>query len=25
MTVEVLAIVSKSEAEPWLAQFADRG
>src|ERR1700691_1044587 len=24
MTVEVLAIVSKSEAEPWLAQFADR-
>jgi mRNA interferase RelE/StbE len=24
MTVEVLAIVSKSEAELWLAQFADR-
>lgn len=24
-TVEVLAIVAKSEAESWLAQFADRG
>jgi mRNA-degrading endonuclease RelE of RelBE toxin-antitoxin system len=22
-TVEVLAIVAKSEAEPWLAEFAD--
>jgi mRNA interferase RelE/StbE len=22
-TVEILAIVAKSEAEPWLAQFAD--
>ena len=24
LTVEVLAIVAKSEAESWLAQFADR-
>jgi mRNA interferase RelE/StbE len=24
MTVEVLAIISKSEVESWLAQFADR-
>jgi len=23
MTVEILAIVTKSEAQPWLAQFAD--